>query len=159
FVTAGAERVARVSLTSTTVAPGTTAPDGSFTLPDTVPVVICATAGNAMSTSPNIRPPPTKSTLRSIVPPSDDAGSLFVLTHAEILADLCVCNRLHGATIETGGPGVKPKTIGTLKNGGGRLGRLAQMCKGGAGGDRTRGQRTPRNTARRNELARVAARP
>src|SRR6266849_3096091 len=48
---AGVDLVPRVSLTSTTVAPGMTAPDGSFTVPDTVPVVICAGAGTAAASN------------------------------------------------------------------------------------------------------------
>ena len=39
--------VPRAWLISVTVAPGTTAPCGSFNEPDTVPVVICAAAGTA----------------------------------------------------------------------------------------------------------------
>ena len=45
-MTAGADFVPRVSLVSTTVAPGITPPVESFTVPDTVPVVICASAGD-----------------------------------------------------------------------------------------------------------------
>jgi len=40
FVTAGTDLVPRVSLTRTTVAPGITPPVVSFTVPDTVEVVI-----------------------------------------------------------------------------------------------------------------------
>src|SRR2546426_1869384 len=62
---------------STTVAPGITPPCASFTLPDTVPVVICASAGAETSRIASIRPWPTRSTLRRMFPPP--------------------CNRLHGA--------------------------------------------------------------
>ena len=44
---AGADFVPRVSLTSTTVAPGMTPPCESLIVPDTVPVVIWAQAGAA----------------------------------------------------------------------------------------------------------------
>ena len=47
FVTTGSDRVPRASLISTTVAPGTTPPCASFTVPDTEPVVICDDAGSA----------------------------------------------------------------------------------------------------------------
>ena len=47
FVTAGASRVARDSLMSVTEAPGMTPPCPSFTVPDTVAVVVCADAAVA----------------------------------------------------------------------------------------------------------------
>src|SRR5262245_22759127 len=47
LVTSGPTLVACVSLISTTAAPGTTAPCESVTVPDMLPVVICAAAGTA----------------------------------------------------------------------------------------------------------------
>src|ERR1700752_370998 len=48
---AGTDFVPRDSLTSTTVAPGTTPPVLSLTVPRTLPVVICAAAGRAANSS------------------------------------------------------------------------------------------------------------
>src|SRR5216110_1127575 len=87
---AGADLVPLVSLISTTVAPGITPPCASFTLPDTVPVVICASAGDEASISASSRPAPAESPLRSIFPPTTDATDYM-------------------ATIERSGQGVKSK--------------------------------------------------
>src|SRR5512141_3377568 len=51
FVVTGPIRVPLVSLTRTTVAPGTTPPCESFTVPDTLPVVIWAETGIAADSS------------------------------------------------------------------------------------------------------------
>src|SRR5205823_11793026 len=69
LVTTGADLVPRVSLINTTVAPGMTPPCGSFTVPDTVPVVICASAGNETNRSASIAAMPLRTTLRTMLPP------------------------------------------------------------------------------------------
>ncbi len=51
LVIEGTDFVPRPSLMRTTVAPGTTPPVLSLTLPTTVPVVICAAAGTALTQS------------------------------------------------------------------------------------------------------------
>ncbi len=51
FVTAGFERVFWDSLMSVTVAPGSTPPDASVTVPATVPVVTCAFAADTIVTN------------------------------------------------------------------------------------------------------------
>src|SRR5690349_17320057 len=51
FVVTGPIRVPLVSLTRTTVAPGTTPPCESFTVPDTLPVVIWAETDSAAPSS------------------------------------------------------------------------------------------------------------
>src|SRR5512132_1240801 len=51
FVVTGPILVPLVSLIRTTVAPGTTPPCASFTVPDTLPVVICAETGIAAESS------------------------------------------------------------------------------------------------------------
>ena len=51
FVTTGASFVPRASLISVTVAPGTTPPCSSFTVPDIVPVIPCATVEAARITT------------------------------------------------------------------------------------------------------------
>src|SRR5262245_22955849 len=72
----------------TTVAPGMTPPCPSFTLPVTVPVVICAEAADANDKNASSRPVPTRSNLRSMFPP-------IVTVRAET-SERC-CNRLHRA--------------------------------------------------------------
>ena len=68
FVSVGADFTPRVSLISTTVALGMTPPCSSRTLPEMLPVVICANAGgasmHAIKTSAAVI-----QVLRSIVPP------------------------------------------------------------------------------------------
>src|SRR5438105_2858073 len=89
---AGADRVPLVSLISTTVAPGITPPCASFTVPVTVPVVICASAEDEVMTSASIRPVPATSILRNMSPPRVNDRR----AHADPLLPR-KCNRLHGA--------------------------------------------------------------
>ena len=55
LVMAGSDRVPRLSLISTTVAPGMTPPCASLTVPDTEPVVTWADAGIVASSAPKAK--------------------------------------------------------------------------------------------------------
>src|SRR5690348_14673264 len=71
FVTWGASFVPCDSLMSTTVAPGTVAPDWSVTVPVTVPVEICAEADHTEAANTTSAPASTLTLrLRNIDPPS-----------------------------------------------------------------------------------------
>ena len=68
LVTTGVDRVPRASLISVTVAPGTTPPCASLTVPSTVPVLTCAST-DALATASHIITAMDTLSLRIMKPP------------------------------------------------------------------------------------------
>src|SRR5262245_46899717 len=98
-VTAGVDFVPGGSLVSTTVAPGITAPVRFFTLPATVPVVICASNGGEIRMIVTITLTTTPSVLRPMSPPSACGWAALAVDEIGYM----------GATLRSNRPAVKKK--------------------------------------------------